>query len=629
MVGLPDGADPEVTVEGPDGSAYVVTGDEEFDVDPGEYIVSAGAVSAAGSTYYTDFDVEAITVEAHQTTSFEVDYRVEIPDHTSIVDASLGDDAPRVVGGELVLPRDVAPADLDTSEYVIATGANTDTGVVVKRIEAVDWGTDAVVVTGEDVPLYEAMPKGVIKFGDDVIEPTSHVVPASYDRSGPFVVPAKQTGDGPVFEIGFGGYQAGVTSKGAYEKSPDVKKVKGCAFEIPPTKFSLDDFAVIAEGGEIGWGGDERPTSIRLTIRGAYTVATEAPVEAKCALEAHLEDIHIDKLCKVLGASKIVRAGPIHLTCEVSAAVKANIHLTSDGKKIERSGNFTYGVVATRDSDGNVDGRTISETLEEVKTDVASTETKYSVELAAELAIGGELTWLIGVAIGVEQALAVEETEKEFKVPFKGKIFLKYGIGAGDTEIGQEVQLFHWSTNLYLLSKTAGDDETQQSPNVEDVPSPEESPAGVPRIEIPYEKRADLDTVRAAAKSLAEREGEEVYVAIEANADDPSFVYFLGQPWGPEYGTRDHVTFMLPHNTCQEDDLGYCLTLTMIFPEDFVYDSIFPEEFLGVESPTSLPRVSLNGHFTVTSASVDRTVDPHPSGDFRELESIDIYLDYA
>src|SRR5690606_41615194 len=67
----------------------LVTGDEEFDVDPGEYIVSAGAVSAAGSTYYTDFDVEAITVEAHQTTSFEVDYRVEIPDHTSIVDASL------------------------------------------------------------------------------------------------------------------------------------------------------------------------------------------------------------------------------------------------------------------------------------------------------------------------------------------------------------------------------------------------------------------------------------------------------------------------------------------------------------------------------------------------------------
>ena len=61
---------------GADGSTYVVTGDEELEVDPGDYIVSAESVSAAGSTYYTAFDFEALTVEADQTTSFEVDYRL-------------------------------------------------------------------------------------------------------------------------------------------------------------------------------------------------------------------------------------------------------------------------------------------------------------------------------------------------------------------------------------------------------------------------------------------------------------------------------------------------------------------------------------------------------------------------
>ena len=269
------------------------------------------------------------------------------------------------------------------------------------------------------------MPKGVIQIGGDAMEPRSHVVPASYDSSGSVVVPAKQGDGDPLFEVGFGGYQAGITSKATNKNYPDVKNVKGCAFEIPPTKFSLDDFAIVPDS-DIAWSDAGESTTVSLTIQGAYTVTTEAPFEAKCSIEAHLKDIRIDKLCKLLGTSKIARVGPVNLTCEVEAAVKANIHLTGDGEKTERKGVFTYGVVATRHPDGSVDGGTVSETHEAVETENESTEGKYSVELTAEVSIGGELLWLLGAALAAEQAIAIEESEEEIKVPFKGKIFLKY-----------------------------------------------------------------------------------------------------------------------------------------------------------------------------------------------------------
>lgn len=510
MAGLPDGARAAVTVEGPNGYTYELAGDDEREVEAGDYIISAAPVSAHGSTFYADFDFREITAEAGQTTNFEVDYRIEIPDSTRVIDSSTSHVRPSVDGDELTLPLQLTPEDIDRAEHVIVTGANTDSGVVVKRIEAVRWEADIVVISGDDVPLLEAMPKGVIKLGGEAPASEAQVVPASYLPSGPVFTRTHLAAGDPVFEVGFGGLQSGILSGRADKNYPDVKNVRGCAFEVPPTKFSLDDFAIILDG-EFAWSvpASERKVSVSLTVRGSYTITVEGSIEAKCSIEAHLEDIHLDKICKFLGASKIVRAGPINLDCEVTAAIKANLHLPRSEEKTERSGSFTYAARAALYPNFDVDGEPISQS----HGDLFSTKwsnAKYAVEMTAEVAIGGELTKLVGAAIAVEQALAIEESQEEIKVPYKGKIFVKLEVGEGDTQLTQELQIFHWSTNLYYLAKNSGEEPT---------PSPEPTSERT-TIEIPWEGYRDEEVVQAAIRDFVEHEGEEVYLIIEAEFDE-------------------------------------------------------------------------------------------------------------
>lgn len=561
VLGLPEGVSAAVTVEGPDGATYELTEDDEREVEPGDYMITVAPVGDSNSTYYTDFDFEEVTLEAEQTATFEVDYRIEIPASTKIVETS-AEAAPIVDGSDLTLLAETAPEGLDTSEYVIATGANTASGVVVKRVEEITWGEDSVVITGEDVPLFEAMPKGVIDLGNDVLEPKSHIIPGSYGPSEPEIGQEQETGGNPLFEVAFGGYQAGITSSAVDKNYSDVKNVKGCSFEIPPTKFGLNDFAIIPDG-DIAWDtAKEGPSAnISLIIQGAYTVTTEGTTDVKCSLEANLEDIHADKLCAFLGYSKIVRVGPINLECGVTAAVKGNIHLPKSEGKTETSSSFNYAARASLNPDGEVDGETVSESHEDV-TAVGPAGVKYAIEMATQVSIGGELAWLIGAAVVVEQSIAVEEDQEEIKVPFKGKIFLRYEIGADAAKITQEVQLFHWSTDLYHLEK---------NPDAEPSPSDETSVADdVPYISVGIDEYRDQAIVSEVAEQFKANEGNDVDIDIQGEegdnlSEDDAFDVWAYDPDDPMHSSDNALIL---NKQCWDSSLN-CFPLILHFPTDY------------------------------------------------------------
>lgn len=558
ITGLPEGVSGAVTVMGPDGDSYELAGNDDREVEPGEYVISAAPVSASGSTYYTDFDDVTVAVGPKQTTAFEVDYEIEIPESTKVITEPPGGGASiRVDGDRLVMPIDVASKDIGVGKYIVAIGADVASGIVVKRVRRVEWGVDTLTIEGADVPLIEAIPKGVIKLGGEELVPRSRIVPASYDSALPLTSAVRQSDEGPLFEIGFGGAQTGITSNAADKNYPDVKNVRACSAEIPPTKFSLDDFAIVPDG-EISWDAHEGAyrATIKLDVQGAYTITAKAPIEVKCSIEAHLKDIYLDKLCKLPRAWRIVRLGPIRPDCEVTGAIKANLHLTKSGQKHQLKGAFTYGATASLTSSFKADGKTVSNSHETMDT-TEDGGLKFSVDMAAEVEIGGKLLELIGAAFAVELGFTVEESQEEIKVPFKGKIFVKFsGIELSGVQTPHEVQLFHWSVDLFYLKK---DSEEGTVPSSAPSPKPSPSPSKA-LIKILYGEHDDPETIQAVIDEFIEHEGEEVFILIEAEFGESFDVWPADT--GPVSMSGDTLEFT-PQGCVSES----CPVLYILLPE--------------------------------------------------------------
>lgn len=561
--GLPDDVKGRVTVTGPDGESYKVTGRDEREVAPGEYRVRIDKVRHDGAVNYAAADEVEVTVAAGESTKQDVDYEINVPDTTTVIG---DDDEPAVkqVGeDEIVFDRGELAESIDEDGYVVDT--DTEDGLLVRKVTKLSERDDTVVAETEKATLPDALPKGVIEIG------------AGYQE--------KSYEDESVFELGIGGVQVG--------KKQDQTNVQGkptgtstmCALETPPATFALKKFRINPDV-RYTWNAFTGKRTIDTSL--GYEAATEfklaGSIEAKCSVEASSDKFDVGKLCD-RGLAKLVRMGPFNIKCDAKIVTKANMSLPTGKVEAKWAQDFTFKASAGVDAKGKPHGGVDSTRNSDASFEAEQKHFTLGLEMGVEVELGAELLETLGFSLIYESTLAAEGSKGEFKVPFKGKVFARFSAEVGDFERFADLQILHWSKELYKYESDKDKDEKKDK-------SPKPS-----KVEIAYGEHRDLAVVDDAAATFTAHEGKRLDVDITGGFDE-TFEVWAYDP-NSEMGAEDNAVILGKQCWSAAD----CAPLILHLPIDYELTPNDPASGTG-ESLT------LEGKFTVENVVVNTEESP-------------------
>lgn len=466
VTGLPKGADAKVTVTGPEGDTFTLTESETRDVAPGEYVIATSSVRHDSTTHHAASDRATVNVEDGTVTEQIVNYDIAVPDSTTVVKTQERSEIVDITKDTIVFTRGKAAKQLTAGGFVIAPDDTAPAGLLVRRITSLRNEGDTTVARTKKATLPEALPEGVIEFGlpDRSGEAASRSAPRapSADTVNYASLPAQRAADSdPLLEFGFGGLQVGL-ERGQLDRQNKLNGKKTvCALETPPGKVALNDLT-IGRTGNISWGLTKRPEiDLSLTMEAGIEASIEGRFDVKCSVEETTQHFHLDKICKY-GVAKLVRLGLIlNLTCDAGAVVKVNANFPFGDTNFALASDIEFGVGVKSTHDIPPAGHIKYLASRDFKTEMEGKYFTIGMEIALEVELGGELLELTGYSLIFEQSIAVEGTKGEFKVPVKGKIFLRESFGFGRYKSVQDRQLFHWGKDVLVRKHSAKDTSPQ------------------------------------------------------------------------------------------------------------------------------------------------------------------------
>ncbi|KRV47502.1 hypothetical protein AQ490_06260 [Wenjunlia vitaminophila] len=579
VTGLPKGADAKVTVTGPEGDTFTLTESETRDVAPGKYVVAASSVEHDGTTHHAASDRATVNVNDGTVAKQTVNYDIAVPDSTTVVKTQERSEIVDITKDTIVFTRGKAAEHLTDDGFVIAPDDTAPAGLLVRRITSLRNEGDTTVARTEKATLPEAIPEGVIEFGlpdrgGEAASRSASRAP-SVGTANYASLPAQRESD-PLFEVGFGGLQAGVERQQRDRQNKPNGKKGVCALETPPVKIALNDVNV-GYTGKFSWSSlTERPElDMSLTMGADIETSAEGRFDAKCSVEASTKHMQVDKICEY-GVAKLVRLGLIlNLSCDAKVVMKSNMNFPFGDVKFSSTYGIDFGVGVKSTRDTPPTGHIKRLASRDFKSETEGKHFTLGMEIALEVQLGAELAEVVGEHLVLEQSIAMEGTSGEFKVPAKGKIFHRHTSGIGRYETFKDTQLFHWGKDVLVhrnKTKDVPPKPQEKQPSKDDL-------AGY-RV-LTMEDSANESKVDDLERYLLSRAPE-----YNPNAD--------GKPVALHIEAQDHANALVEGNT---------LTLNSSCPRS---DSTCQRLVLELDHPLDTAGVSdiqIHGRYKVTMTS--------------------------
>ncbi|PWJ05116.1 hypothetical protein DKG34_25030 [Streptomyces sp. NWU49] len=323
--GLPDKAQPAVSVSGAGGFKRSVTASTTLTVPPGSVRVTPAPVKAARATYYTPDDVLTAEVGRGKSSRVTVDYRIAVSDRTTILNpASTGLLEPPSKS-RLVFDRASRGAQsLKRGDFVVAAETPLTPNGLVRKVRGLSERGSQLVVQTEEVSLREAMPKAVLRFGPPDKDQAGGLALASYG------VPARSPAD-PEPE----GQAEGTIKLDTMEGKGKLEGLK-CGASLPLMKAENNGIIVSMDGTDIGW----TQSTVKLHVKETTKITLGSPVSAHCTY-----DMELGRMRAPYVTAQLLRVGPFKVVPELSWRLGGELK-GGAGAKIEYANPIDYRVTA-------------------------------------------------------------------------------------------------------------------------------------------------------------------------------------------------------------------------------------------------------------------------------------------
>ncbi|QOC94360.1 hypothetical protein [Micromonospora craniellae] len=307
ITGLPPGVVAHVGVAGPAGTHYTLTATDERRVPAGVYRVTIESVRSVDTTFHPADERHEVLVEPGRTTLAAAPYRVAIPDTTEVLDP----DDPGIleIRGLRVVFAAGSPqaAALQPGDHLISGIGTRVPHMLVRRVAAMHYDGDRVVVDTQPATFDEALPAGVIRL--DLVDGLTLLRPAAFahgDEPEPLVEFSRT--------LSFEDSDCSPAENPPGRSSGERSSAGSLAYKLDTVDLDLD--------GEFAWDGIVNPT-VSTFIGAAMTLEGRSEAEFTMAVKCSVKSEHDIQIGCASVLARIVRIGPIRLGCDFKVVGEA------------------------------------------------------------------------------------------------------------------------------------------------------------------------------------------------------------------------------------------------------------------------------------------------------------------